>query len=192
MSVQVQGADIGLSTVMARMSVAAVPFKKIFDVTPVFNQFSAEGRRYISMQHMITGISDGIVIAKTTAIRLSLVSRSMIMNGKPNTVKFDRIENHLKNHVRNVISLSEALYNSPHMTDPMTGQRAAGGVSVREYYLPNRQGGRMTKRSEQGRISFYYSNGPHGNNQYYYALVVNDLSYPIVRGNYNAALQFVV
>lgn len=59
---------------------------------------------------------------------------------------------------------------SPHATDPETGQAKGTGVSVKEYYINGDQGRRAVKRSENGHVTYYYSQG-HAANTYTYNLL---------------------
>jgi hypothetical protein len=96
-------------------------------------------------------------------------------------------------HVTQIIGLPNAggyrgnLPSAAHNTDPLTGAAAAGAVNVTEYYLPNAAGGRMTRRSQNGRMAFYYSAGGHAHNQYSYYLVTNNAGFPLLRGGYPVA-----
>jgi hypothetical protein len=58
-----------------------------------------------------------------------------------------------------------------HTTDPETGFAASGGVTVREFYVNGAEGRRVTRRTDKGKITYYYSDN-HVANTYKYARLV--------------------
>lgn len=57
---------------------------------------------------------------------------------------------------------------SPHQTDPETGRPKGRGVVVKEYDVNGREGRRATKRTEQRKTTYYYSDS-HSFATYKYA-----------------------
>lgn len=56
---------------------------------------------------------------------------------------------------------------SPHQSDPETGRPKGPHVTVTEYYVNGADGRRATKRTEQGKVTYYYS-ATHNFNGYQY------------------------
>ncbi len=126
-------------------------------------------------------------------LKNDLMSSAWIMKGKPSSIKLTAIPDPTRGYVKNVINGDGApLPTYPHNTDPATGGGGASGVSVKEYYLPNGAGKRMTRRNANGKLAYYYSDGSHAINQYYYTLITDDQGRPILRGNYKKHLHLEV
>lgn len=166
-----------------------------------FNGLAATNRSFITTGEFFTALIAAYPAAlaadrndRLMVLRAQLISRAQIMQQMVHKiVKYNDIPLPYKNCVSNVITsfAHSGRPSFPHLTDPVTGL-PHGAVHVWEYYLPNAAGRRMTCRNENGKLAFYYSNGMHGQNQYYYHLITNQNEQPILRGGYPADLHLPI
>jgi hypothetical protein len=60
---------------------------------------------------------------------------------------------------------------SAHNTDPETGSVRGNSVSVKEFYINGAEGRRATRRSENGKVTYYYSDSHVANTYKYQRLI---------------------
>ena len=203
MPVQLQGAEIAWTdALLARARAHTIPQ----DARPAilqktFNGLAAANRSFVSTEEFFTALIAAYPAAlaadqdeRLMKLRAPLLSGAQIMLGVTKIVSYNTIPIVHRNFVGMVIAkgAGSGLPRAKHLTDPATGLLASAAVAVWEYYLPDAAGGRMTCRNENGKLAFYYSNGAHGQNQYYYHLVTNLYGRPILRGGYPPDLHLKV
>lgn len=208
MPVKLQGADTAWSASLLARVQAQIANNAILLGQPArpailertFNGLAAANRSFVTTGEFFTALIAAYPAAlaadrgeRLMALRAPLISRALIMRAGAKTVSYDAIRLSDRNHVGLVIAGfgNSGLPRFPHNTDPATGLPRVA-VDVWEYYLPNAAGGRMTCRNDHGKLAFYYSNGVHGMNQYYYHLITNAQGLPILRGGYPAELHLPV